>query len=155
MRYLLDTNICIYLIKQKPVQVIERLQATAIGQIGISVITVAELEYGAAKSACRDRNKLALVKFLAPFEIMPFTMISTGIYGQIRSGLEKSGLPIGPYDLLIAAQALAENLTLVTNNEREFRRIPELVCENWVNPPSPSPRHCGASPSPQTSGEGR
>lgn len=135
MRYLLDTNICIYLIKQKPVQVIERLQATAIGQVGISTITVAELEYGAAKSACRDRNKLALAKFLAPFEIMPFTMTSTDIYGRIRTDLEKRGLPIGPYDLLIAAQAMAENLVLVTNNEREFSRIPELVCENWVNPP--------------------
>ena len=80
-------------------------------------------------------TEFPLVKFLAPFEIMPFTMTSTDIYGHIRTDLEKRGLLIGPYDLLIAAQALAENLTLVTNNEWEFRRIAELQVENWVNPP--------------------
>ena len=133
MKYLLDTNICIYVIKQKPVQVIERLQTIEPGEIGISAITVAELEYGAAKSAFPDKNRLALVKFLAPFEILPFTDTAAMVYGRIRADLEQSGLPIGAYDLMIGAQALAGGLTLVTNNEREFGRIAGLQVENWVN----------------------
>ncbi len=132
MKYLLDTNICIYIIKQKPSIVLERLQKVKVNEIGISVITLAELEYGVAKSGFPERNKLALIQFLAPFEILPFSETAAAIYGRIRSDLEKKGQNIGPYDLLIGAQALSENLTLVTNNEREFRRIPGLMIENWV-----------------------
>ena len=132
MKYLLDTNICIYLIKQKPVQVIERLQRMAIDDLGISVITLAELEYGVAKSAFYERNKLALAGFLAPLEILPFSETAAAVYGNIRADLERSGVPIGAFDCLIGAQALAGNLTLVTNNEREFRRIPGLTVENWT-----------------------
>jgi tRNA(fMet)-specific endonuclease VapC len=133
MKYLLDTNICIYIIKQKPPQVIGRLQKIEVNEIGISVITLAELEYGVAKSNFPERNKLALVQFLVPFEILPFSESAAAIYGRIRSGLEKTGQIIGPYDLLIGAQALSERLTLVTNNEREFQRIPGLTIENWVD----------------------
>jgi tRNA(fMet)-specific endonuclease VapC len=132
MKYLLDTNICIYIIKQKPPQVIGRLQKLAVNEIGISIITLAELEYGVAKSSFPERNRLALVRFLAPFEILPFSETAAVAYGRIRSDLEKNGQIIGPYDLLIGAQALSEKLTLVTNNEREFLRIPGLAIENWV-----------------------
>ncbi len=132
MKYLLDTNICIYIIKQKPPQVIQRLQRLNINDIGISVITLAELEYGISKSSFPERNKLALIQFLAPFMILSFSEAAAEVYGKVRSDLEKSGQIIGPYDLLIGAQAIAENLVLVTNNEREFKRIPGLVIENWV-----------------------
>ena len=111
MKYLLDTNICIYIIKQKPSIVLERLQKVKVNEIGISVITLAELEYGVAKSGFPERNKLALIQFLAPFEILPFSETAAAIYGRIRSDLEKKGQNIGPYDLLIGAQALSENLT--------------------------------------------
>lgn len=132
MKYLLDTNICIYIIKQKPPQVIEKLQKKAINEIGISVITLAELEYGVSKSSFPERNKLALVQFLSPFEILTFSQTAAAVYGRIRADLEKREQPIGPYDLLIGAQALTENLILVTNNEREFQRITGLVTENWI-----------------------
>lgn len=132
MKYLLDTNICIYIIKQKPPQVLERLQKLKVNEIGISVITLAELEYGVAKSNFPERNKLALIQFLVPFEILPLSETAAAVYGRIRSDLEKKGLIIGPYDLLIGAQALSEKLTLVTNNEREFQRIPGITIENWV-----------------------
>ncbi len=133
MKYLLDTNICIYVIKQKPFQVLERLQATAPGEVGISAITGAELQYGAAKSAFPERNQLALVKFLAPFEILPFNGTAAILYGNIRASLERSGQPIGAYDLLIGVQALTAGLVLVTNNERKFRRIAGLQVENWID----------------------
>jgi tRNA(fMet)-specific endonuclease VapC len=132
MKYLLDTNICIYIIKQKPLVVLERLQKVTVNEIGISVITLAELEYGVAKSSFPERNKLALVKFLAPFEILSFSETAAAIYGRIRTDLEKKGQTIGSYDLLIGAQAMSGKLTLVTNNEREFQRIPGITIENWV-----------------------
>jgi tRNA(fMet)-specific endonuclease VapC len=132
MKYLLDTNICIYIIKQKPPVVLERLQKVKVNEIGISVITLAELEYGVAKSSFPERNKLALVQFLAPFEILPFSETAAAIYGRIRSDLEKKGQIIGSYDLFIGAQALSGKLTLVTNNEREFQRIPGITIENWA-----------------------
>jgi tRNA(fMet)-specific endonuclease VapC len=132
MNYLLDTNICIYIIKQKPPQVLERLQKLTVNQIGISVITLAELEYGVAKSSFPERNKMALIQFLAPFEVLQFSQNAAAIYGRIRFDLEKKGQIIGSYDLLIGAQALSEKLTLVTNSEREFRRIPGISIENWV-----------------------
>jgi tRNA(fMet)-specific endonuclease VapC len=132
MKYLLDTNICIYIVKQKPSVVVERLQKVKVNEIGISVITLAELEYGVSKSNFPERNKLALIQFLTPFEILPFSETAAAIYGRIRSDLEKKGQIIGPYDLLIGAQALSEKLTLVTNNEREFQRIPGIAIENWA-----------------------
>jgi tRNA(fMet)-specific endonuclease VapC len=100
--------------------------------MGISAITVAELMYGIDKSAYPEQNKLALIKFLAPFEILSFSEAAATAYGRIRTDLERQGAPIGAYDLLFAAQALGEGLILVTNNEREFRRIDGLAVENWV-----------------------
>ncbi|SHM92359.1 tRNA(fMet)-specific endonuclease VapC [Caldanaerovirga acetigignens] len=132
MRYMLDTNICIYIIKKKPVNVLDRLKRLDIGDICISVITLAELVYGVEKSQNREKNQTALAAFLAPIEILPFSDRAAVKYGEIRAFLEKTGQTIGAYDLLIAAHALSENLTLVTNNVSEFGRIPDLSIENWI-----------------------
>lgn len=130
-RYLLDTNICIYVINRKPPEVFGRFDGLSIGDIGISSITGAELAYGVAKSGSA-RNRRALEQFLAPLEVMPFDAVAMRHYGELRSRLEKQGTPIGPLDLLIAAHALALDSILVTNNLREFERIPGLALENWA-----------------------
>lgn len=132
MKYLLDTNICIYLIKRRPAGVLEHLQKCEPGDIGLSSITVSELEYGVHKSTRQRENRLALAEFAAPLEILPYDDQAAARYGEIRFALEQQGLPIGAMDLLIAAHALSRHLTLVTNNEREFRRIPSLKVVNWV-----------------------
>jgi tRNA(fMet)-specific endonuclease VapC len=131
LKYLLDTNICIYVIKKQPPRVIERIQSVPIEDICISTITLAELEYGVAKSAHRERNRLALLEFLTPFRILDFDPAAAQQYGHIRSDLETRGTVIGPLDLLIAAHAQSQGLTLVTNNTREFSRIKNLEMENW------------------------
>ncbi|MCL6449083.1 MAG: type II toxin-antitoxin system VapC family toxin [Armatimonadetes bacterium] len=133
MRYMLDTNICIYIIKKKPVKVLETLKRLDIGDVCISAITLAELEYGVEKSQQRERNKIALTSFLSPLEILPFSGSAAVIFGEIRAALEKKGQIIGAYDLLIAAHALSENLILVTNNTNEFSRVPGLSLENWAD----------------------
>jgi tRNA(fMet)-specific endonuclease VapC len=130
--YMLDTNICIYIIKKKPEQVIERLAHTRISDVGVSSITLSELEYGAAKSTRPEQNKLALLQFLAPLEILAYDDMAAQEYGRVRAYLEKRGTPIGSMDMLIAAHALSLNCTLVTNNESEFRRVPALKMENWI-----------------------
>jgi tRNA(fMet)-specific endonuclease VapC len=130
--YMLDTNICIYIIKKKPDQVIERLRYTSISEVGVSSITLSELEYGAAKSSKPKQNKLAILEFLAPFEILPYDDRAAQEYGIVRSYLEKQGTPIGSMDMLIAAHALSLNSTLVADNETHFRRIPTLKIENWT-----------------------
>lgn len=132
MRFLLDTNTCIYIIKNKPPQVFQKFQTLNISDIGISSITIAELEYGVYKSQHREKNKLALTQFLIPLEIVPFDDKSTLLYGQIRAELERKGTVIGAMDMLIASQAMSLGLTLVTNNIKEFSRIAGLVLENWV-----------------------
>ena len=132
MKYLLDTNICIYIIKQKPVSVRDKFRELLIGEVGVSSITVAELEYGVQKSRWPERNQQALHQFLLPLEIAPFDAQDAAIYGSIRANLEAKGATIGSLDMLIAAHALHLGLTLVTNNEREFRRIPQLAIENWL-----------------------
>ena len=133
MKYMLDTNICIYLIKQQPREVIDKFQGIAPGEIAISSVTVAEMMYGVGKSQHKERNKSALESFLAPLEMVDFDFKAAQHYGVIRAHLEKMGTPIGAYDLMIAAHALSLGLILVTNNEREFQRIPNLIVENWVN----------------------
>lgn len=132
IRYLLDTNICIYLIRKKPTRVLRKLQRIQVSEIGISSITLSELEYGAAKSARPERNKLALTQFLAPIEILPYDDRAALRYGPVRAHLERKGTPIGSLDLLIAAHALSLGCVLVTNNESEFKRIPGLKVENWT-----------------------
>jgi len=101
-------------------------------EIVISTITIAELEYGVEKSLHPDRNRIALLEFLVPFMILDFDQMATLHYGQIRLSLESKGMPIGPMDMLLAAQARSRNLILVTNNEKEFQRIDGLQIENWL-----------------------
>ena len=132
MKYLLDTNICIYIIKKKPSQVFKKLETLQINDVGISAITLAELEYGISKSMFPEKNKIALIKFLAPLEILPFAEKAAEIYGKIRSYLEKTGSIIAALDLFIGAHAKSENLVLVTKNVTEFSRIANLKIENWV-----------------------
>ncbi len=132
MRYLLDTNICIYIIKRKPPEVLERLTSLEPEEVGVSSITVAELEYGMARSSRPRQNRDALINFLAPLQILAFDDEAARHYGDIRVHLEKAGQPIGAMDLLIAAHARSLSLTLVTNNEKEFSRVPGLVVENWT-----------------------
>lgn len=132
MKYLLDTNICIYLIKQKPLSVLEKLRSNDIKDLALSSITVAELEYGVMKSQNKEQNMDALHRFMIPYEIVDFTSKSAVKYGEIRTYLEKKGQIIGPMDLLIASIAMVENMILVTNNTKEFKRIPNLKLENWV-----------------------
>ena len=132
MEFMLDTNICIYVIKQQPKSVIQRFTALSVGDLGISVITLAELEYGASKSNQPARNRAALEEFISPLEVAVFDRHAATAYGRIRSLLEKRGRPIGSMDLLIAAHALSLDVKLVTNNMDEFRRVPNLCVENWV-----------------------
>ena len=132
MKYLIDTNICIYIMNKRPVAVIEKFKKFEIGEIGISTITVSELQYGAAKSTYRKKNEVRLEEFLAPLGILSYDQTAARVYGDIRFQLEKHGKPIGPLDLLIAAHAVSQNLVLVTNNIKEFDRIKKLKVENWA-----------------------
>ncbi|MCK9413480.1 MAG: type II toxin-antitoxin system VapC family toxin [Prolixibacteraceae bacterium] len=132
MYYLLDTNICIYIIKKKPAEVFEKFKNLAIGDVGISSITLAELQYGIEKSSNSLKNREALEKFLTPIEIIDFGHKATFEYGIIRAELEKKGIPIGSLDTLIASHAKSLDVILVTNNVREFERIPGLKIENWT-----------------------
>ncbi len=132
MRYMLDTNICIDLIKRRPPQILRRFHSLTVGDIGISAITLAELRYGAAKSQAVDKNAQALEEFLLPLEIAAFDEKAAAAYGPVRAELEKAGTPIGPLDTQIGAHALSLNTILVTNNTEEFRRIKRLKVENWL-----------------------
>ncbi len=110
----------------------EKFKKLTLGSIGISSITLAELQYGIKKSQVPEKNQMALNQFLLPLEILDFDMNASMEYGKIRTVLERAGTPIGPLDTLIAAQVRALGLTLVTNNEKEFMRVPELKIENWT-----------------------
>lgn len=132
MEYLLDTNICIYIIKNRPIIVFDKFKSLLIGSIGISTITLAELQFGIMKSSNPQKNQEALDKFLTPLEIIDFDSKATIDYGIIRANLEKKGTPIGSLDTLIAAHAKSLDLTLITNNEKEFERIPGLKIDNWT-----------------------
>ena len=133
MKYMLDTNICIYIIKRKPQVVIDRFLRTDISEIGISSITLSELLYGVSKSSKPEQNQMALMQFMAPLEILPYGDDAAQYYGNLRVHLERQGTPIGSLDMLIAAHALSTGCTLMTNNEKEFSRIANLKIENWVN----------------------
>lgn len=132
MRFMLDTDSCIALIKRKPGPILRRLTALAPGEAGISAVTLAELRYGVAKSAQPDKNGQALDEFLLPLEIADFDEPAAGIYGAVRAGLESAGTPIGPLDTQIGAHALSLGATLVTHNVREFLRIRGLTVIDWL-----------------------
>jgi len=130
--YLLDTNICIYIIKKKPLDVLTILKTKSKTDIYISSITIAELEYGIAKSQFPEKNKIALIEFLSIFNILPFDDTDAVEFGKIKADLEKKGTIIGPMDVLIAAQVKSKKLILVTNNIKEFERVQGIKIENWV-----------------------
>ncbi len=130
--YLLDTNICIYIINSNPRTVVERIKQLKPSQVKLSAISIGELEYGVSKSSNRERNRNALVDFASGFDILPFDDNDAEVFGLIRADLEKRGQVIGSYDMQIAAQAISNDLILVTNNTGEFERIKDLKLENWV-----------------------
>lgn len=132
MKYMLDTNICIYAIKHKPEAVIQRFLQHDPEEMCISAVTYAELMHGVEKSMAVRRNRIALSLFLSPITILDFHMHAAEEYGRIRAELERKGMPIGPMDLLIAGHARAEGLILVTNNTREFLRVEGLMVEDWA-----------------------
>ena len=133
MKYLLDTNICIALIRQRSAGLLQRLTALEPGEVGLSSITLAELFYGAAKSSQTEQNLAALEQFLLPLELVNFDESAATACGQIRAGLERDGKVIGSMDMLIAAHALSLNAILVTNNTKEFGRVSDLLLEDWIS----------------------
>ncbi len=132
MRYLLDTDICIYLIKKRPRKVLEQFKSHSPGDVAISTITIFELEYGVAKSNYKQKSQNALTRFLSPLDIIDMDRAAASEAAVIRADLDKNGTPIGAYDLLIAGLAKAQQMTLVTNNTREFSRVKDLNIENWA-----------------------
>ncbi len=132
MRYMLDTNICIYVIKHKPEIVFQRLHAIDPEDVCVSIVTYAELVHGVEKSAAVEKNRLALAMLLANIEILDFDVNAADCYGKIRTDLEKKGTPIGPLDMMIAAHAQSLGYIVVTNNVKEFSRVSNLKIENWA-----------------------
>lgn len=132
MSYMLDTNICIYAMKNKPEKVLQRLKEEINDGVCISSITLAELEYGMKHSSNPAKNEQALLRFLLPFDVLPFGAAAASEYGEIRAYLQKAETPIGAMDMLIAAHAKSEDIVLVTNNTREFERVVGLELENWA-----------------------
>lgn len=132
MRYMLDTNICIYAIKHKPEQVFLKLQEHDPSEVCISSVTYAELVHGVEKSQSIEKNRVALALLLANIEIMDFDSFAAESYGKIRASLEKAGKPIGALDMMIAGHAKSLSYTVVTNNTREFMRVNGLKLENWA-----------------------
>ena len=133
MRYLLDTNACVELIRGRSRRVLDRLMEHPVGSVAISSVTLAELCYGVERSSDPPRNQVALLQFCAPLEIAPFDHRAAATYGHVRADLERMGSPVGPLDTLIAAHALSLNVALVTANEREFKRVAGLRVENWAS----------------------
>jgi len=132
MKFLLDTNTCIALIRRRPAGLIKKLTSYRPGDVGISTITAAELVYGAQKSNLTEQNMTALDQFLLPLEVADFDQSAAVFYGEIRAYLESKGTLIGSMDMLIAAHALSLEVALVTNNTREFKRVPNLKIEDWM-----------------------
>ena len=132
MRYMLDTNICIYAIKHKPEKVFQKLQEVEPEDVYVSSVTYAELVHEVEKSAAVEKNRLALFMLLANIEILDFDVDAADCYGKIRADLEKKGTPIGPLDMMIAGHAMSMGYTVVTNNVKEFSRVPDLKIENWA-----------------------
>jgi tRNA(fMet)-specific endonuclease VapC len=130
--YMLDTNICVFLIRQKPPILLERLQNSS-GVRCLSAITLAELRHGVEKSLFPEKNTKALLDFLSIVEILPFDDKAAGEYGKVKAALQRRGTPIGPLDTLIAGHAKAVDAVLVTNNTKEFARVDGLQLEDWTN----------------------
>jgi tRNA(fMet)-specific endonuclease VapC len=132
MRFMLDTDSCIAVIKRKPAKILRKITDLAPGEVGLSTVTLAELRFGVAKSVFPERNGQALDEFLLPLEIADFDETAAAAYGVVRAALEKAGTPIGPLDTQIGAHALILGVVLVTHSTREFRRIPRLDVQDWL-----------------------
>lgn len=132
MEYLLDTNMCIYIIKNRPPEVREKFDTLSYGQVGLSSITLSELHYGVEKSELKEKNRVALRGFTLPLVVAVYGEAAAVHYGNIRAYLERTGQVIGALDMLIAAHARSMDITLVTNNTKEFKRVPDLKIENWI-----------------------
>ena len=130
--YMLDTNTCIYIIKKRPAKALKRFEEVDNDQICISAVTHAELQYGVERSAKTEHNQRVLDEFVARLTVLYWGQVAVAHYGRIRRHLERQGTPIRNMDLLIAAHALSESCTLVTNNQREFKRVPGLNTANWI-----------------------
>lgn len=133
MKLMLDTNICIAIIKQKPKDIMQKFSVYEVGDICISSVTLAELRYGVAKSQYQEKNQAALDEFILPLEIVGFDAEAALYYGNLRATLEKQGTPIGALDMMIGAHALSLNLSLVTNNTKEFNRVVGLKLLDWIS----------------------
>ncbi len=132
MRYMLDTNICIYIIKNRPEKVIVELKRHKPSEICVSAITYGELTHGVEKSMAVEKNRLALALLFSNIEVLNFDIKAANHYGKIRAYLEKQGTPIGPLDMMIAAHAMSLGYTVVTNNIGEFERVPDIKLVNWA-----------------------
>lgn len=133
MKYLLDTNVCVDYLNRRYPSVVERIQGSSPEDLCLSSIVVAELRYGADRSARRTRNHERLTFLTAEIQCVDFDLSAARVFGRVRSSFE-NGVPIGPYDMMIAAHALSLGLVLVTDNEKEFRRVNGLKIENWRQP---------------------
>jgi tRNA(fMet)-specific endonuclease VapC len=132
LKRLLDTNVCIHIIRRRPPEVLRNFERFEVGEVGVSSVTVAELSYGAEKSSRREQNREALWRFLLPLEVVAFGSEAAAAYRHVRAALERVGTPIGPLDTLIAAHAVSLGIPLVTNDVREFERVPDLNVEDWT-----------------------
>ena len=132
MRFMLDTNTCVDLIRRRDARILRKMQRLRPDDLCVSSVTLSELEYGAAKSADPGKNRLALAKFMTPLSVVPYDDAVAPVYGQVRADLERAGTPIGPLDTMIAAHALSLGLIVVTDNEREFCRVSGLRIQNWA-----------------------
>lgn len=131
MTVMLDTDVCVEIIRRRDPALLERLASHTVGEVGISAVTLAELEYGISRSSRPAKNREALTAFVGPLEIAPFDSRSGAAYGPVRAALEKKGETIGAMDVLIAAHAIGLGVILATRNVREFRRVPGLRVEDW------------------------
>jgi len=132
MKFMLDTNICIDVMRGRAPKVVKKLQGIHPREVCVSSVTLSELEYGVYRSSNPEKNRLLVAEFMTPLDILPYDDVVAPVYGRVRVGLEALGKPIGPLDTMIAAHALTLGLTLVTGNEREFQRVQNLNVENWT-----------------------
>lgn len=131
MRYLLDTDTCVSIIRSKSPRILQKLAQHAVTEVAVSANTVAELQYGVEKSSRPIQNQQALIRFLLPLNVLDFDVAAASEYGRVRTFLERHGLAIGPLDTLIGSHAMAQGLIVITSNVREFSRIPGLLVEDW------------------------
>jgi tRNA(fMet)-specific endonuclease VapC len=132
IRYILDTSVCVEILRGRADNAVNRIRECADDEIGISIITLAELQYGTARSNRPEHHAEVVIDFVTPLVVLPFDAEAAKVYGEVRAALERAGTPIGPLDTLIASHAISVNAAIVTNNVREFQRVAGLHVENWL-----------------------